>query len=104
MDVIIPKKKKQTMHERLVSQCKEMRQQLYDQILCHRIRDVFAPIRVLVVVTIGTCFITTVLLASLAANFPAIYNQDDYIKYIGLSLGDSDTTLRLEAVRCLITL
>lgn len=34
--------------------------------------------------------------------FPSLFNKDDYIKYIGLSLGDSDGTVRLEAIRSLI--
>ena len=34
--------------------------------------------------------------------FPSLFNKDDYIKYIGLSLGDGDGTVRLEAIRSLI--
>lgn len=40
----------------------------------------------------------------LASSYPSSFNQDMYIKYIGLLLGDSDSMVRLEAVRGLIEL
>lgn len=103
-DITQQGKKKKSVYEQLVNQCAEVRQQLYDQILCHRIRDVYVAIRTLVLVTLGKSTMTLSWVASFAETLPSIYNKDDYIKYIGLSLGDSDPSVRLEAVRCLIAL
>ena len=95
--------KKKGVHQQLVDQCGEVRQQVYDQVICHRIRDVFPPIRTLVVVTLGRLE-DALSIAALAAAVPALFDTDEYIKYIGLSLGDTEMTVRLEAVRCLIAL
>lgn len=53
-DVTNHQKKKKKVYEQLANQCQELQQHLYNQIICHRIRDTFAPIRVLVIVTLGS--------------------------------------------------
>ena len=35
-----------------------LREQLYTSVICHRVRDVFAPIRLLVIHFLGTCFLS----------------------------------------------
>ena len=66
---------------------------LYIQVLSHRVRDVFAPTRLLCVVMIGVL-----------THCNSAYLTDDYLKYVGTALGDTDGAVRLEAARQLIAL
>ena len=59
LDITEQGKKKKSIYEQLVKQCADVRQQLYDQIICHRIRDVFTAIRTLVIVTLCNSFYST---------------------------------------------
>lgn len=86
-------KRKSASFQAIVQESHDLQEQLYIQVLSHRVRDVFAPTRLLCVVMIGTL-----------THCNTTYQTDDYIKYVGTALGDTDSTVRLEAVRELITM
>ena len=96
------RKKKEV--ERELGRVDELKSQLYLSVICHRIRDVFTPIRELVTRNIGK----NELLHSLSGEFiracPESYCVDDYLKYIGVALSDKDANVRIEGVSQLTTL
>lgn len=63
-------------------------EQLYTGVVCHRIRDVWSPVRLLVTRAIG----------DLTRRWQQ-FRGDDWLKYLGVSLGDKDAAVREEALR-----
>ena len=54
------KKRQAAFYQQIQSQCSDLRKDLYDKLICHRIRDVFHPIRQLVVYSIRKTLIVIV--------------------------------------------
>lgn len=50
-------RRKKSLSQQLAS-LQTLREQLYTSVICHRVRDVFAPIRLLVIHFLGTCFLS----------------------------------------------
>ena len=92
-EALAQSKRKNASFQSLAQECHDLQEQLYIQVLSHRVRDVFAPTRLLCVVMIDVL-----------THCNSAYLTDDYLKYVGTALGDTDGAVRLEAVRQLIAL
>lgn len=92
-EALAQSKRMNASFQSLAQECHDLQEQLYIQVLSHRVRDVFAPTRLLCVVMIGVL-----------THCNSAYLTDDYLKYVGTALGDTDGAVRLEAVRQLIAL
>ena len=92
-EALIKSKRKSSSYETLIKESHDLLEQLYIQVVSHRVRDVAPQTRLL----------TVVMISVLTHCYPK-YQTDDYIKYVGTALGDSESTIRLEAVRQLVQL
>ena len=96
------RKKKEV--ERELERVDELKNQLYLSVICHRIRDVFTPIRELVTRDIGKNEWLRSFLGGFIRACPESYCIDDYLKYIGVALSDKDANVRIEGVSQLTSL
>ena len=96
-------KRKSKSLQLLVEQCHDLQEQLYTQVFCHRCRDIWEATRVLTLVSLGGVCEGVTMKGEIVKSSKT-YCIDDYIKYFGLSLGDSEKTVRLEAIRQIISL
>lgn len=92
------KGKKRKAVETELERMNELKNQLYTSVICHRIRDVFTPIRELIIRFLGIHWFVYLLIGDLIRTCPESYCIDDYLKYIGVALSDKDATVRIEAV------
>ena len=92
-EALTKSKRKSSSYETLIKESHDLLEQLYIQVVSHRVRDVAPQTRLL----------TVVMSSELTHCYPK-YQTDDYLKYMGTALGDSESTIRLEAVRQLIQL
>ena len=56
----------------LLKNCEEVKNQIYDQVICHRIRDIFIPIRVLLAVVLCRIILIVYFMYSNACIFISI--------------------------------
>ena len=92
-EALTKSKRKSSSYETLIKESHDLLEQLYIQVVSHRVRDVAPQTRLL----------TVVMISELTHCYPK-YQTDDYLKYVGTALGDSESTIRLEAVRQLVQL
>ena len=81
-------------NQRNVNQLEEVFKRVFSGVVVNRYRDIDVAIRREVIVSLGEWI----------AAYPSFFLQDTYLKYLGWSLSDKETSVRFAAVRSLANL